>query len=117
MQVQDKIQDKELRSIYPVRIKKDGSYYSNTLYFDQTDMSYIETYLYNLYIKAGQEIQSGNIKLQPFKDDEFVLSKQKDYRVITGFDATNDYQNYRSKQINTKQVLTEIRNILDEEGR
>lgn len=112
--VQDNIQESYRTSIYPIRIKKDGSYYNNTVYFDSQAMEKIEAYIYHLYKKAGQAIQSGYIKLQPFKEDDFVISKNRQYRVITGFDAKDHYHVYRKMEVKSKDVLEQISLVLKE---
>ena len=114
--VQANIMDAYDTSPYPVKIKKDGTYYSHVDYFDEATLQIIEKYIYYLYQKAGKEILSGNIALQPYKESTHVLSKQKEYRVITGFDATEDFNVYRRMTLTKEEVIQQMIKDLEEEG-
>ncbi|WP_315025388.1 PD-(D/E)XK nuclease family protein [Abiotrophia defectiva] len=94
--------------IYPVQLKKDGSYYQHVPAVNQAELSLINQHLVHLMTQAGNAIQRGDISLAPFKDERFTPSLQADYRVITGFDATVHYGAYRHKRLAKDQVLAQI---------
>ena len=94
--------------IYPVQLKKDGSYYQHVPAVNQAELILINQHLLHLMTQAGNAIQRGDISLAPFKDERFTPSLQADYRVITGFDATVHYGAYRHKRLAKDQVLAQI---------
>ena len=100
--------------IYPLSIKKDGNYDFRTTYFNNKQLEILKHYIEFLYVQAGNEIQSGNIQLAPYYEDKYATSIQPLYRVISGFDATEHYQNYRFKNLDKKDLFDAIQNQLNE---
>lgn len=94
--------------LYPARLKKSGDYYDAVPYLDPSILSDLMTFIDGKFIQAGQEIQAGNIKLAPYKDDPYAPSLQAGYRVISGFDATEHYHLYRHKTKSSKDFLKEL---------
>ncbi|WP_338488797.1 hypothetical protein [Ruoffia tabacinasalis] len=66
--------------------------------------------------QAANQIQNGVIELKPFKENQYTTSLQPEYRVISGFDSTENYQAYREKTINKKNIIQEMLLELDESG-
>ncbi|GAB7232677.1 PD-(D/E)XK nuclease family protein [Facklamia hominis] len=91
--------------IYPVRYKKDGTYYSGSPYFDASQVKTLLAYTHWMFKKAADQIQAGHIEFAPFIDAPYTPSLRRPYRVITGFDASQSYSAYRQKEIDKKTVL------------
>lgn len=102
--------------IYIANLKNNGEYTASSKYFSQDNLQIILAYLDYLYVKAGNEIQAGNIQLAPYKDEKFTPSLMKDYRVISGFDATVNYQAYREKKIEDKEILEAMSDTIQKKG-
>lgn len=100
--------------IYPVKFKKDGLYNAYSRVFTEEDLNIILNYVHHKFKEAANQIQDGIIELRPFKDNQFTTSLQPNFRVITGFDSTENYQVYREKTINSKQVIEQMQLELDE---
>lgn len=91
--------------IYPAKVKKSGDYFDSTLYLDPDLFEKFQTLLDKKFLQAGNEIQTGQIQIAPYKDNPYTLSLQPQYRVISGFDATEHYHLYRHKTITSKDIL------------
>ncbi|MGX7092515.1 PD-(D/E)XK nuclease family protein [Hutsoniella sourekii] len=109
------LQDQTSSRIYPVQVKKNGDYYAYVNYFNSEELTYLLKHTQTLIRQAAESIQAGHIEFQPFYENQFTLSLKHPYRVITGFDPTEDYQVYRHKQMDSKQVLEELARIYQEE--
>lgn len=110
-------------SIYPIVLKKDNSYHKQSKVFLKNDSddseannASIVTYedlmnhLDRLYQRAGDEILSGNIAIRPYeKLINSTLSLQNNYRVISGFDATEHSHLYRQLEYTDQKVLLQLK--------
>lgn len=101
--------------VYPIALKKDGSYNAYSKFISEEDLALVMEYVHYKFQEAANQIQAGNIALKPFQDEQYTTSLQKDYRVISGFDATEHYNLYRQKNIQDKEVIYEIKKILGKE--
>lgn len=91
-------------AVYPVNITKSKPhrYDSNSQLYSYTEeeFKFLLDYSQFLIYQAAETIQSGYIALAPFKDlINTTLSLQGDYRVITGFDASEHYEAYHEKAL------------------
>ncbi|MDO4431672.1 MAG: PD-(D/E)XK nuclease family protein [Aerococcaceae bacterium] len=102
-------------SVYPAKFTKSG-YSSSTPFYDKKDLQTILKYTHWMFQQAAEQMQAGHIALQPFKTERYTPSLQTQYRVITGFDATENYQVYRNKTIVKKDVLDQMKTQLGERG-
>lgn len=100
--------------VYPAKVKKDGQYKADVPAFIDNDFQALMAYCHYLIQQAGQDIQAGKIQLMPYKNQPYTTSLKKDFRVITGFDATQNYQQYRYQTVSKKQVMEEIKQKLAE---
>ncbi|XJS11751.1 PD-(D/E)XK nuclease family protein [Aerococcaceae bacterium WGS1372] len=112
--VDGSIEETNKSLIYPVTLKKDGNYMASSKVFTQNELDTLLNYVHLKFKQAADEIQSGNIELNPFKENQFTTSLQTNYRVISGFDATENYQAYRAKSINKKKVIEQMKLDLEE---
>ncbi|MBF6625689.1 PD-(D/E)XK nuclease family protein [Aerococcaceae bacterium zg-BR9] len=103
--------DNKKSMIYPVSTLKSGNYSSASSYIGSEDLARLLQMTNQRFIQAAQAIQSGEIQLAPYKDYPYTTALQPQYRVISGFDATEHYHLYRHRQIESKEVLS----ILKEE--
>lgn len=108
------LEETQTSQIYPAKVKKDGQYKADVPVFIEDDFQDLMAYSHYLIQKAGQDIQAGKIQLMPYKNQPYTTSLKKEFRVITGFDASQNYQQYRYQTISKKQVLEEIRQKLAE---
>lgn len=100
--------------IYPIKLKKDGSYMLSSRVYSKEELNIMLEYVHLKFQQAANAIQAGNIVLSPYKENQFTTSLQSDYRVISGFDATENYQAYRTKSINRKKVIQQMALELEE---
>lgn len=99
--------------IYPISVKKDGNYAATSQHFNDDMLATLLSYVDYMFIRAGNEIQQGNIALSPFRDEVYTPSLQPGIRTITGFDATEHYHIYRDKVVTNKHALEEIQQRLE----
>lgn len=114
IQIEPEIEHTQQSQLYSVRMKKDGHYYNQVVYYDATQFETIQRYLLALYEEAGNQIQSGQIALNPYKEEPYTPSLQKQYRVITGFDATENYQSYRFKTVKKSEIINKMTEFIEE---
>ena len=111
-QIDSTLEPQTASLIYPVKLKKDGSYDAYSNCFNETDFQLLSNYVDYLFVEAANQIQSGNIALTPYRDERFTTSLQPGFRTITGFDATEHYHLYRHKQLRKKDIIQKIEQIL-----
>lgn len=104
-QVEPSIEDTNKSLIYPVALKKDGNYTAYSLAYDENELSILLEYTHYMFKQAAEQIQGGKIELQPFLHERFTPALQAQFRVITGFDATQSYSAYRHKTIKKDEVI------------
>ncbi|MBS4461911.1 PD-(D/E)XK nuclease family protein [Aerococcaceae bacterium zg-B36] len=97
--------------IYPVSKLKNGNYSSSSVYIDHDNLARLLKMTNQRFIQAAEAMQSGEIQLAPYKDYPYTTALQPQYRVISGFDATEHYHLYRHRNIKSKEVLS----LLEEE--
>lgn len=107
-QIDKQLLENNQSKLYPVKLKKDGNYYSQSSYLNPQESKIILDYLMALYINAGNQIHSGQIALRPIYGNPYNQSLQSQYRVLTGFDPTSHFKLYRHKQIKKNQVLKQM---------
>lgn len=112
--VEPTIEESGKSFIYPVVLKKDGNYNANSVAFDEKELSLLLRYTHYLFKRAAEQIQAGKIELQPFLHERFTPALQAQFRVITGFDATQSYSAYRHKTLKKKDVLDMMKKELEE---
>lgn len=100
--------------IYPINLKKDGSYYSSSVAYNENELNILLKYTHFMFKKAAEQIQAGKIELQPFLNERFTPALQNQFRVITGFDATQSYSAYRHKTIKKHDVIQMMEKDLEE---
>ncbi len=101
-------------SVFNLKINKNGSYSKTSQVVSEGDLQLLLDYVHGLFTQAGDAILAGEITLQPYKDLQYTPSLQYPYRVISGFDASSNYQAYRKQTINKNQVMTLIQESLEE---
>lgn len=115
-QVEPLLSEKKTSQLYPASLLKSGDYSKNSSVITADEFKLLSQYTHYLITKAGEEIMSGKITLQPFKDDAYTLSLQAEYRAISGFDSTIHYNVYRNKNLTKDKLFDTIKQQLIEEG-
>ena len=113
VEIEPQIENAKRSEVYPATLKQDG-YSANSSYYDEQALSTLLTYTHWLFRQAAEQMQSGVIALQPFKQERYTPALRPQFRVITGFDATENYQAYRHKTIRKKDVLNQMQQILSD---
>ncbi len=102
--------------IFPVKLKKDGQYDAYSSAYSADQLNLLRQYIRHLFQQAGEAMHSGNIALEPFRDERFTPSLKYPWRIIAGFDPTIHFNVYREKTVAKKQVLDQIKNALNQNG-
>lgn len=116
MKIEPLVETTQQSEVYHANIKKDGSYTAATVYFDEKELELLLAMTNQRFVQAANEIQSGKIELAPYKDNPYTTSLQPQYRVISGFDATEHYHLYRHKRIKKEEIITKIQQDLQGKG-
>lgn len=113
-EVEPSIENSRKSLIYPVALKKDGNYSSYSQAFEESELDILLRYTHHMFKQAAEQIQSGRIELRPFLHERFTPALQAQFRVITGFDATQSYSAYRHKTVKKSEVLSLMKKELEE---
>ncbi|MGO4939039.1 PD-(D/E)XK nuclease family protein [Fundicoccus sp. Sow4_D5] len=112
-EVEPSIESSSKSLIYPVALKKDGNYNAYSVAFDENELKILLRYTHYMFKRAAEQIQAGKIELQPFLHERFTPALQAQFRVITGFDATQSYSTYRHKTIKKNEVIQMMKKELE----
>ncbi|MBG9988188.1 PD-(D/E)XK nuclease family protein [Aerococcaceae bacterium DSM 111176] len=99
--------------IFPISLKKDGKYMAaSSVYTDET-LDTLLAYIRYLIKQAGEDMHAGKIALRPFKLERFTPSVSYPWKIIAGFDPTIHYSAYREKNVDKKQAINKMREVLE----
>ena len=115
LEVEPTIETSGKSLIYPVALKKDGNYNAHSVAFDEQELDILLQYTHHMFKRAAEQIQAGKIELRPFLHEKFTPALQAQFRVITGFDATQSYAAYRHKTVKKQDVLQMMQETLKED--
>ncbi|MBG9979866.1 PD-(D/E)XK nuclease family protein [Facklamia sp. DSM 111018] len=101
--------------VYPVQYKKEG-FYASSPTFNSEELEVLVQYTHLMFKEAAAQIQQGEIHLAPFEDHPYTTSINEPFRVITGFDASQNYHYYRHKTISSDQAIEAMKAKLIENG-
>ncbi|MFU0788630.1 MAG: helicase-exonuclease AddAB subunit AddB [Virgibacillus proomii] len=94
-----KLMDKTLESgtsqIIPVSIKKNGEFGSHSKVANEQIFASLRQYIHQLMMKAGMDITSGGIHLNPFQHKQQVACKYCPFQPVCQFDPTMPMNHYR----------------------
>lgn len=103
--------------VLPFRYKKSGDFYSNSN--DLVSRQELDLLIKNnrrRIQEAGNQILSGDLKMNPVKDRLFIPSVQGPYRAISQFDSTLIENRYRRlDKLNKAMVLEKLKQEFEEE--
>lgn len=102
--------------VYPINLIKKGTYGARNLAFTSEQAAILTDYLHHLLVDAAERLYAGDIRMQPFYENQYTTSLTYPYRVISGFDGTKHYQAYRHRTIKSDQAFAAIKERLAEKG-
>lgn len=82
--------------LFPVGIKRDGSFYSSSPVFNESQFSLLTDYLNRVFMEAGEEIVAGNVTIEPYRDNAITACTFCEYKPVCKFDNQLSGNNYRS---------------------
>lgn len=95
--------------IIPVKIKKNGEFYSSAKVASEETFSLISEHVKKVYEKSGNEILSGKTTIHPYKKGNTSGCDYCDYKPICSFDARDIGNQYRiGKSLKINELLAEI---------
>lgn len=83
IKIDPKIETLNKSIVYPVTLKKDGTYSASSQILTEGDLALAIEYVHHKFQEAANQIQGGNIELRPFQDERYTTSLQTNYRVIS----------------------------------
>lgn len=102
-------------NIIPVALRKDGGFYSKSQVADYETFSLLRKHTQQLIKKAGREIISGEVKLNPYENKLGSACRFCSFRSICQFDPLFVENNYRRLQpLEQEEVLKKIAEQVDE---
>src|SRR5699024_630382 len=81
--------------IVPFGLKKDGSFYANSKIAGEETFQLLQTHLHRLIERAGIEMTSGNIDLNPYEDKQGNACTFCEFKSVCQFDPILAENNYR----------------------
>lgn len=102
--------------VYPINLIKKGTYGAKNLAFTANQATVLTDYLHYLLVDAAERLYAGDIRMQPFYENQYTTSLTYPYRVISGFDGTKNYQAYRHRTIKSEQAFAAMKERLAERG-
>lgn len=81
--------------LFPVGIKRDGSFYSSSPVFDENQFSSLREYLNKVFMEVGEEILSGNCAIEPYRDKAISACTFCGFKPVCKFDILlkdNDFR-------------------------
>ncbi len=82
-------------SVIPVKTNKDGSYSKDSKVVSKVELTAIEDYVTLVVKDFGEEILSGNTKVEPYQLKKSIACKYCPYHSVCGFDARTEGFSYR----------------------
>lgn len=102
--------------ILPFKYKKDGSFSKQADLVTPEELHLLILNNRRRIMEAGENILSGELKMNPVKDKLFIPSVQGPYRAISQFDNTLRENKYRRiEKLDKKTVITKLMEELQEE--
>lgn len=96
--------------IIPAGLKKNGGFYNSSKVADETTFSSLQTYIHSLMSRAGIDITSGGVHLNPFRQKAMTACDYCPFKSVCQFDATlPDNQFHQLSDMKDAEVLERIR--------
>lgn len=83
--------------LFPVGIKRDGSFYSSSPVFDENQFSSLREYLNKVFMETGEEILSGKVSIEPYRDKAVSACTFCGFKPVCKFDMLlkdNDFRKF-----------------------
>ncbi|WP_137608556.1 PD-(D/E)XK nuclease family protein [Enterococcus pingfangensis] len=110
-QLDQSLQEKESSSLFPIKKDKDGQTvivsHSKDKFYDLSEIELLRKYNREKIQQAGNQIVSGEIKLNPtYKDNQRIACQYCPFRSVCKFDAMLKENNYhRLEKLSKEEVL------------
>lgn len=116
-----KLMDTSLESgrsnIVPIGFKKDGSFYAGSKVANDDTFKLLQEHMYHLMRRAGIQITSGEIELNPYENKEGNACTFCSFKSICQFDPILKENNYRRlKQMKEEEILESFKKQTKESG-
>lgn len=96
--------------VVPVRVKKDGNFYSDSPVFELEEFRDIIDHIHNLIGEIGQEMIKGKVKIEPCKSGDNISCRFCEFDSICQFDVANEDNEYKQiKKLDKDRVMENIR--------
>ncbi len=82
--------------LFPVGIKRDGTFYSGSPVFNEGQFTALTNYLNKVFMEVGEEIVAGNVTIQPFRDKAVTACTFCQFKPVCKFDNLLQGNTYRS---------------------
>ncbi|RWZ55194.1 helicase-exonuclease AddAB subunit AddB [Halobacillus fulvus] len=114
VQMMDTGLEKGQSRIVPAGLKAKGGFYSNSKTADAERFRELSDYIRELMTKAGTDITSGKVDLNPYQQKQETACTFCSYRSVCQFDPTLENNQFRKlKEINEEDVL---RRMIERKG-
>ncbi|MBM7554098.1 helicase-exonuclease AddAB subunit AddB [Thalassobacillus pellis] len=98
VQMMDTKLDKGSSNVVPAGLNAKGGFYKYSKTADMDMFQRLQSYIRDIMVKAGTTMTSGEVKLDPFQQDQQVACTYCPFRSVCQFDPTLDENNYRKLQ-------------------
>ena len=97
--------------IVPIGLKKDGSFYSDSKIAAEGTFHLLQQHMHQLIEKAGIDITSGNVSLNPYEDSKGNACTFCAFKSVCQFDPTLTENNFRRLQpLKEDDIFARLRN-------
>lgn len=105
-------------SVVPIGLKKDGNFNAYSKIADVTNFELLRNHVHSLIKQAGLDIFSGNVKIDPFENEQGNACRFCSFKSICQFDPILRENNYRRlAPLKDADVYKRIEELLHESNR
>lgn len=102
-------------SVYPVRINKDGTVGKSGDVYELEDIDLIIDYIKKIIKESAKEIIKGNVKAEPYNDNNMTPCAYCEYDSICRFDVSMDGNEYKKLEKKSLSAIKKELELQDEE--
>ncbi|MCL4442126.1 MAG: helicase-exonuclease AddAB subunit AddB [Firmicutes bacterium] len=81
--------------LFPIGLKKDGSFYGGSPVIDGEQFQMLRSYLEKVLIESGQEILQGNVNIEPYRNNKMTACRYCSFKPVCKFDPLLEGNSYR----------------------
>ncbi|MHB9094786.1 MAG: PD-(D/E)XK nuclease family protein, partial [Eubacteriales bacterium] len=81
--------------LFPIGLKKDGSFYGGSPVIDGEQFQMLRSYLEKVLIESGQEILQGNVNIEPYRNSKMTACRYCSFKPVCKFDPLLEGNSYR----------------------